>query len=379
VALVPAGCDDGGGLLAVGASGIDARLELVADGLASPVFVTDAPGDPTRLFVVEQGGVIRVIRNGELLDEPFLDLGDRVTVGDERGLLGMAFDPLYVLSGYFFVSYTDESGDTRIARFTVTRDPDVANPASELEILSVLQPEPNHNGGMLAFGFDDMLYVGLGDGGGSGDPHNHGQDPRTLLGSMLRIDVRGATEAEPYWIPLDNPFLGDPDAREETWVFGLRNPWRFSFDRLTGDLYIGDVGQGVAEEVSVQPGTSGGGENFGWSRMEGSQCFRPATGCSSAGLVRPAYEYGHEDGCSVTGGYVYRGTAIQDLVGRYLFADYCGGWIRSFVLDGDQARDVRDHTADLDAAGSIVSFGEDAAGELYVVVHEGEIYRIVPG
>lgn len=353
-------------------------LELVVDGLDAPVFVAAAPGDDSRLFVVEQGGLIRVVRDEVLLDEPFLDLSSLVVAAGEQGLLGMAFHPLFTSNRWFFVSYTDANGDTRVERYSVSNDPDRADPDSWLEILFVQQPFGNHNGGMLDFGpRDGRLYIALGDGGGAGDPGDNGQDPGTLLGSILRIDVEQATPGQPYRVPLGNPFVGTAGARPETWVYGLRNPWRFSFDPVTGDLYIADVGQNAREEVSVQPGSSGGGENYGWPVMEGSACFSPPAGCTTAGLVRPAYDYGHDEGCSVTGGYVYRGDAIPDLQGRYLFADLCGGWIRSFVLEAGVARDVRDHSAELDAGGGIVSFGRDNDGELYVVT-DGEVYRIVP-
>lgn len=356
--------------------GID--LELVADDFASPVYVTAAPGYPGRLFVVEQGGLVRVIRDGEVLPEPFLDLTSRVSTGGERGLLGMAFHPRYPVNGWVFVNYTDVDGNTRIVRYTVPGDtPDVADPESRTEVLFVEQPFSNHNGGMLAFGpNDEMLYIGLGDGGDAGDPEDNGQDPGTLLGSMLRIDVN--TAGEGYFVPASNPFFDAPDARDEVWAYGLRNPWRFSFDPATGDLYMGDVGQNEWEEISVQPGASPGGENYGWSVMEGTHCFDPPKGCNTTGLVRPVHEYGHDEGCSVTGGYVYRGAAIPELRGRYLFADYCSGWIRSFLLAGGEATDVQDHSDELGVEGNVVSFGRDEAGELYVVLHGGAVHRIVP-
>ena len=355
------------------------ELELVAQGLDQPVFVTAAPGDDRRLFVVEQGGFVRVVRDGDLLAEPFLDLTGLVLSGGERGLLGLAFHPAYTFNGWFFVNYTDTAGDTRIVRFTASQDRDRADPGSGLEILSVDQPQPNHNGGMLAFGpGDGRLYIGLGDGGGAGDPGNHGQNPGTLLGSMLRIDVEQSRPSERYRIPAGNPFVGVQGVRPETWAFGLRNPWRFSFDVATGDLYIADVGQNAWEEVSVQPGSTAGGQNYGWPVMEGNRCYRPAPGCNTTGLVRPVHTYGRDDGCAITGGYVYRGSAIPVLQGRYLFADLCGGWIRSFLLEGGVATDVRNHAAELDAGGSIVSFGRDNRGELYVVTYDGDVFRIVP-
>jgi glucose/arabinose dehydrogenase len=362
---------------AISGGRIGMALELVADGFIDPVFVTQAPGNPDRLFVVEQGGLIWVVRDGVVLTEPFLDLTGSVSAGGERGLLGLAFHPLYLFNGWFFVSYTDVNGDTRVVRYSVSFDPDRADSDSGLEILFIEQPYANHNGGMLAFGPNDgFLYVGLGDGGGSGDPDDNGQDRSTLLGAMLRIDVQFSRETERYRIPATNPFRSDPASRPEIWAYGLRNPWRFSFDPITGDLYVGDVGQDSWEEVSVQLGSSPGGENFGWPRMEGTHCYRPATGCATATMTRPVYEYGHDEGCSVTGGYVYQGRAIPALLGRYLFADFCEGWIRSFVLDGGRATAVRDHTNELIPGDNVVSFGQDVFGELYVVARSGAIYRI---
>jgi hypothetical protein len=354
-------------------------IELVSDGLDLPIFLTAAPGDSSRLFVVQQGGAIRVIHDGTLLDEPFLDLSARTRGGSERGLLGLAFHPDYAQNGWFFVNHSDRAGDTQISRYTVSSDPDRGDPGSELAILSVPQPRSNHNGGMLAFGPDGMLYIGMGDGGGSGDPDGNGQELGTLLGSLLRIDVNDASADDPYAIPPDNPFVGDQEARPETWAYGLRNPWRFSFDRTTGDLYIGDVGQNRREEISFQPASSTGGENYGWNRMEGTFCFQPATDCSMEGLVLPVHDYGHEQGCSVTGGYVYRGTAVPELEGRYLFSDFCEGWISSFRVDDGLATDLQDLSGDLAPGGNVASFGEDEEGELYIVVRGGAVYRIVAG
>jgi glucose/arabinose dehydrogenase len=349
-------------------------LDLVANGFQSPVFVTHAPADSTRLFVVERGGVIRIVQGGSVLPAPFLDISSRVQAGGEQGLLSVAFHPLYGVNGEFFVYYTDVNGDSRVSRFLVSgADPDVADPSSEFPVLFAAQPFSNHNGGLLAFGPDGMLYVGLGDGGSGGDPQGNGQDSTTVLGSILRLDVDGGS---PYAIPADNPFVGDADAAKEIWVYGLRNPWRYSFDRATGDLFIGDVGQSAWEEIDVQPASSTGGENYGWKVMEGTHCFNAAT-CNQAGLVLPVVEYAHSGGaCSVTGGYVYRGSALTDMVGRYFYADYCAGWIRSFRYAGGSALDPQDHTADLGTVSQIVSFGEDAAGELHVVSLTGAVYRL---
>lgn len=350
------------------------NLELVASGLAAPVFLTAAPGDTERLFVVERSGRVVIIRDGAVLSTPFLDIQGLVSSGGERGLLSMAFHPDYSQNGEFFVDYTDVNGDTRVSRYRASGDPDVADAGSGEVILTVAQPYSNHNGGQLAFGPDGMLYIGLGDGGSGGDPLGNGQDTGTLLGSILRIDVDGGA---PYGIPADNPFLGDAGARDEIWAYGLRNPWRFSFDRQIGDLYIGDVGQGAWEEVDVQPAGNERGANYGWNVMEGAHCYNAAS-CDQTGLVLPVLEYSHGEGCSITGGYVYRGSAVPILAGHYLYADYCSGWIRSFRYAGGEAVDNRDWSNVLEPGTSISSFGEDALGELYVLTLSGDVFRIVP-
>lgn len=350
-------------------------LATVATGLDFPLDLTAPRNDP-RLFVVEKTGRIRVIEDGAVLPAPFLDLHDRVSGGPEQGLLGLAFDPAYSTNGRFVVNYTDLNGDTRISAFRVSADPDVADVSTETVLLAVPQPFPNHNGGGLAFGPDGYLYVGLGDGGGGGDPNGNGQSLATLLGKLLRIDLNGGT---PYAVPPDNPFAAaaGPATRGEIWSYGLRNPWRFSFDRLTHDLYIGDVGQDAHEEIDVAPG-GGGGLNFGWNRMEGAHCYPPTAGdaCDRAGLTLPVVDYDHGQGCSVTGGYVYRGAAIPDLQGVYLYGDYCQGFVRSFRFAGGQATDQHDWQA-LRPGGNVTSFGEDAAGEVYVLTAQGGVYRIV--
>lgn len=354
-------------------------LATVATGLDFPLDLTAPRNDP-RLFVVEKTGRIRVIEDGAVLPAPFLDLHDRVSGGPEQGLLGLAFDPAYSTNGRFVVNYTGLNGDTRISAFGVSADPDVADVSTETVLLAVPQPFPNHNGGGLAFGPDGYLYVGLGDGGGGGDPNGNGQSLATLLGKLLRIDLNGGT---PYAVPPDNPFAAaaGPATRGEIWSYGLRNPWRFSFDRLTHDLYIGDVGQDAHEEIDVAPapgGGGGGGLNFGWNRMEGAHCYPPTAGdaCDRAGLTLPVVDYDHGQGCSVTGGYVYRGAAIPDLQGVYLYGDYCQGFVRSFRFAGGQATDQRDWQA-LRPGGNVTSFGEDAAGEVYVLTAQGGVYRIV--
>lgn len=358
--------------------GGEPALMRIASGLSAPVFLTHAPGDPSRLFVVEKTGRIRVIHNGVLLRSAFLDLSDSVSGGSEQGLLGLAFAPDYATSGRVYVSYTsphgDQSGGTSvIARYVVSNKPDLADAASGFTLLTVDQPYSNHNGGMIAFGPDGYLYYGLGDGGSGGDPLGTGQNRNDLLGSILRLDVSGPGA---YTVPATNPYAGSTTIRRELWNYGLRNPWRFSFDRETGDLYIGDVGQNAREEVDVQPAASLGGENYGWNTMEGFSCYG-GSGCNQTGLTLPVLDYGHGSACSVTGGYVYRGSALPSLRGRYFYGDYCGGWVRSFRFQGGEAQDQQTH-ASLATPGSLTSFGEDAAGELYLLTQNGNVYRIVP-
>lgn len=354
---------------------IDLRLEEVATGLDFPVLVTAAPGDTNRLFVVEKGGTVRIIKNGVLLPTPFIDLSGRVTTRSEQGLLGMAFHPTdgrVVLS--FTVAGSTGGGTSRIATFKAGPDPDVLDPATEQVVIEVDQPYGNHNGGHVTFGPDGFLYAGFGDGGSGGDPQGHGQNRDDFLGSLLRLDL---DHGRPYTVPSNNPFVGQPKMRGELWNWGLRNPWRFSFDRATGDLYIADVGQNKWEEVDVQSASSLGGENYGWAIMEGGHCYK-AISCNKSGLVMPVTEYGHDDGCSITGGHVYRGQAMPELVGTYFYGDYCDGWVRSFVYRGGAATDAASWPS-LDTKQLITSFGEDARGELYVVLSNGTIYRIAPG
>ena len=357
------------------AGAVQVRLEEVVTGLAYPVYLTAAPGDTSRLFIVEKGGTVRVLKHGVLLPAPFIDLSSRVTTGSEQGLLGMAFHPTdhrVVLS--FTAPGPTRGGRSRVVTFTPGADPDVLDPASEQLVLEVDQPYTNHNGGHVAFGPDGYLYFGLGDGGSGGDPQGHGQDRNDLLGSLLRLDL---DHGLPYTVPATNPFVGQAGARGELWNWGLRNPWRFSFDRANSNLYIADVGQNEWEEVDVQPGGSPGGENYGWAVMEGAHCYRGYT-CDRSGLAMPVIEYGHGGGCSITGGYVYRGQAIPELAGTYFYADYCEGWIRSFVYQSGAATNASSWPA-LDTGQQITSFGEDARGEIYVVLAGGTIYRIAPG
>ncbi|MCP4684411.1 MAG: glucose dehydrogenase [bacterium] len=362
----------------------------IADGLQSPVLLTFAPGDTSRLFVVEQSGSIRLIKSGVTQSTPFLDIRSRVSSGGERGLLGLAFHPRYSENGFFYVYYTASSptGQTTVSRFSVSgTNLDSATSSSEQIVLSTHQPEGNHNGGMIAFGPNDsLLYIGLGDGGGGGDPNNLAQTPDTLLGKMLRIDVDAGT---PYAVPPDNPFVGANDTLPEIWAIGLRNPWRWSFDRATGDMWIADVGQGVWEEIDFQPVSSSGGENYGWRLKEGDHCYNPSSGCDPSGaLDDPIYEYRHETGpfgfrCSVTGGFVYRGCAVPDLRGAYFFAEYCSGEIWSFRYDGSSLTDFQDRTTELTGGSTyqISAFGEDANGELYILEYDaldGKVHKIVP-
>jgi glucose/arabinose dehydrogenase len=342
----------------------------IASGFSSPIFVS-APAGDARLFVVEQGGRIRIIENGQTLAEPFLDITAFVRSGGEQGLFSMAFHPAYATNGRFFVSYTDAAGASRVDRFTVGTDPNRADPASRTLVLQVAQPFANHNGGMIGFAPDGRLWIALGDGGSGGDPHGHGQNRATLLGAILRIDVNSG---DPYGIPAGNPYIGMTGARPEIWAIGLRNPWRFAFDAQRGHVYIADVGQQRREEINVQP-LATPGLNYGWNRMEGTLCYDPATGCNTAGLVLPVLEYATgAEGCAVTGGYVYRGSAMPALHGHYFYSDFCRGWLRSFRHSGGSIHDAR--SWDVGTLGRVMSFGEDGAGELYVVVQEGRIYRL---
>jgi glucose/arabinose dehydrogenase len=350
-------------------------LTMVATGLQSPTAIVNAGDGSGRLFVLEQPGRIRVVADGRLLSEPFLDLTGRISAGGERGLLGLAFHPDYGENGTFFIDYTDPDGHTVVARYLVSAaDPNRADPASASEVLRVEQPFANHNGGQLGFGPDGYLYVSLGDGGSAGDPQDNGQNLGTLLGTILRLDVDGAS---PYAVPADNPFVDREGALPEIWAYGLRNPWRFSFDRDTGDLWIADVGQHVWEEINFQPADSAGGENYGWRIMEGAHCFLPGEGCDREGLTLPVLEYDHDQGCSVTGGYRYRGSELPGLTGVYTFADYCSG----VVWGAREGEDGGWSSAEVLSSGmSVSAFGEDEAGELYLADHGGgAVYRFAPG
>ncbi len=374
------------------------RAELVASGLQNPVQATSPPLDPNRLFVVEQPGRVRLVKTTaegrELLETPYLDITDRVRSAggnDERGLLGIAFHPDYEVNGWMFVNYTcrapncpegfDDSS-TVISRFTRSADPDRADVGDERVILAIEQPFTNHNGGQLAFGPDGYLYVGMGDGGSGFDPQGNAQNDSTLLGKMLRIDV--SPTDPPYWrVPDDNPIPGRTEL-SLIWAKGLRNPWRFSFDRATGDLYIGDVGQRSFEEIDVQPANSLGGENYGWDIYEGFTCVE-AGNCPDPDLfARPVLQYGRSDGISVTGGFVYRGCAIPSLRGNYFYSDFGTGFIRTFVLLDGTATQRRDRTAEIGVPNGLdiqfpASYGEDARGELYIVDRDGDVFQLVAG
>ena len=347
-------------------------VEKVGDDFEEPVQLTHAGDGSGRLFVVGRRGTIQIIDDGNVQPSPFLNIGDLVsTGGSEQGLLGLAFHPGYRNNGRLFVNYTDRDGHTVVAEYRVyADDPNRADPEAVKIVLTYEQPYKNHNGGMLAFGPDGYLYVGTGDGGSGGDPLGNGQKLSTLLGKMLRIDVDGS----PYAVPSDNPFVGVAGVRPEIWAYGLRNPWRYSFDRETGDLYIADVGQNRLEEVSFQPAGSAGGENYGWNVTEGSRCFVPGEGCDKSGFALPIAEYSHEEGCSITGGYVYRGQSETALRGHYVFGDYCSGRIWTSIRSADG---VWTTTERLTTGLNISSFGEDEDGEIYFLDYRsGAIFRI---
>ncbi|MEW6731256.1 MAG: PQQ-dependent sugar dehydrogenase [Acidobacteriota bacterium] len=337
-------------------------LEETVSGLENPIYLTHAGDGSGRLFIIEQEGRIRIFQNGTLLSKPFLDIESLVIQGNERGLLGLAFHPQYKSNGRFFVNYTRAGdGATVIAEFKVTDDPNVAFPRGTT-LLVIPQPFANHNGGMVEFGPDKRLYIGMGDGGSAGDPLGHGQNIESLLGKILRIDVDSGA---PYTTPADNPFFGPMPGRDEIYATGFRNPFRFSFDRANGRLYVGDVGQSRREEIDIVTK----GNNYGWNTMEGSLCFNPMVNCNRNNLQLPVAEYGHDIGCSVTGGYVYRGKKFPDLVGNYLYGDFCSGIIFGFK-DG-MARQL------LRKSIQISSFGEDEEGEVYVVNYKGTISHII--
>ncbi len=382
-------------LAAPAAAQIGLTTTRVASGLSQPVFVTSPPGDTNRLFIVEQGSSgsarLKVLDLGTGIVSPTLYLTlSGITAGGERGLLGLAFHPDFASNGYLFVDYTNGSGATTIARYTANAPfatSTSVDPASAVTLLTIPQPFSNHNGGWIGFGPDAYLYIAMGDGGSGGDPGNNAQTiTNNLLGKMLRIDVNGddfPTDASRnYAIPPTNPFVGTL-GDDEIWFYGLRNPWRNSFDRSTGRMYIGDVGQGAIEEVDVAP-AGVGGLNFGWRCMEGTNCTGSSgCTCNSPALTLPVHQYTHSSGCSISGGYVYRGTALCGIQGTYFYADYCSAQITSFRYDGTTVSNITNRTGELAPGGglainSVTSFGEDASGELYICDHGGEIFKIVP-
>ena len=368
---------------------------LIADDFKKPLFVTSHPANSKVLYVVEQAGKIIIINNGGKLEEPFLDISDRVVnpsrAGDERGLLGFAFHPDYVSNNKFYVNYINKDGYTIVSEFSAQSNL-VANSLSERIVFDLKQPYGNHNGGHMQFGPDGYLYISIGDGGKRGDPLNAGQDLNTLFGKVIRIDINKV----PYGIPKSNPYYGQKDKRGEIWAWGLRNVWRFSFDRKNGDIYYGDVGQNKWEEINYEPYTSKGGVNYGWRIMEASKCYNPEKNCNEKNLTLPIHEYPNDanymvvlgggsqtnsDGCSITGGYVYRGEKIKNLNGYYIFGDYCSGNIWTFKVVNEKATELTNRTEEINLANGefttyISSFGEDADGELYIVEYNGGIYKL---
>ncbi|HYO43655.1 MAG TPA: PQQ-dependent sugar dehydrogenase [Candidatus Limnocylindrales bacterium] len=377
-ATVPVPLTDGG--LAAAPTGSTIRLVKVAD-VPNPVMAIGSRDGTGRLFIVSQGGRIRILKNGTLLTTPFLNISTAVSTGGEQGLLGLAFHPSFRTNRKLYVNYTNTAGDTVIREYRASAsNPDVVQSGSGRTILRIAQPYSNHNGGMLAFGRDGYLYIGMGDGGDGGDPGNRAQNLDSLLGKMLRINVNGRTSTRGYLIPSSNPYVGKA-GRNEIWQRGLRNPWRFSFDRSTGDLWIGDVGQGRYEEVDRAVRTASGpgkAVNWGWRVMEGNHCYRPSAGCNTTGKRRPLVEYSHAatGGCAVTGGYVYRGSAIPALRGWYVYGDFCGGQV--WGVSSGASRPATPVKL-LSTGRSVSGFGEDNAGELYLCDLNGAVYKIVAG
>ena len=356
---------------------VSISLSPIASGFTSAIGVSSAPGD-SRLFVIQQTGQVLIVSGGKKVGT-FLDISTRMSCCGERGLLGLAFHPNYAGNGRFFVRYTIPSGDVRLSEFHVSSSPNKADPASEKVILTIPHPSyANHNGGRIEFGPDGYLYIGTGDGGSGGDPNNHGQALNTLLGKLLRIDVDHAAAGLAYAIPDGNPFIGQAGKRGEIWSYGLRNPYTFSFDRETHDLWIADVGQDAYEVVDLARAADGGGRgvNYGWSVMEGNHCYKPATGCDATGMAPPLAEYAHGSGdsigCAIIGGYVYRGTAHPQLYGRYFFGDYCSGRIWDVAAAGP----VQQTPQELPGSGlQITGWGQDVNGELYVTATNGVLYQ----
>jgi glucose/arabinose dehydrogenase len=368
----------------------------IANGFTKPVYVCQPPGDNDRLFVLEQKGIIKIIKNGKTVRKPYADLRNKVhnpiTPGDERGLLGLAFHANYQNNGFVYINYSDKNDHTIVSRFRVASDPDRLDTKSEKVLIKLKQPFSNHNGGHMEFGPDGYLYISVGDGGKWGDPYNNAQNLGNLFGKILRIDV---DTGDPYAIPDDNPFINNEDAKDEIWLYGLRNVWRFSFDWGKGDVYLGDVGQDLWEEIDFVAAENAGGQNFGWRVMEGNHCYNPKEDCEPTGVL-PIFEYPNDanymkiltgmdepnvDGCSVTGGYVYRGSTISELQGTYFFADYCSGNIWTFKEKNGKATEFQNRTEEINLGGGgftnyISSFGEDNNGELYIVDYNGIIFKL---
>ena len=375
---------------------------LIADGYKKPVFITSYPNNAKLLYIVEQAGLIKIINDGKKLSRPFFDINKRVVnpnrPGDERGLLGFAFHPNHTNNGKFYINYMDNDGNTIISEFS-TNSKLRADHKSERIILKLKQPYGNHNGGDIQFGPDGYLYISIGDGGKAGDPLNAGQDLSSLFGKIIRIDI----EQKPYGIPKSNPFFGQKDKREEIWAWGLRNVWRFSFDKQTGDKYLADVGQNKWEEVNFEPASSKGGLNYGWRIMEANHCYDPKENCPTEGLIKPIIEYPNDanhpafafriieelsfsetdvEGCSVTGGYVYRGQKIKSMQGQYIFGDYCSGNIWTLKVVNGKAINFKNRTEEINIGGGefttyISSFGQDSDGEIYIIDYNGGIYKLI--
>ena len=375
---------------------------LIADGYKKPVFITSYPNNAKLLYIVEQAGLIKLINDGKKLSRPFFDINKRVVnpnrPGDERGLLGFAFHPNHTNNGKFYINYMDNDGNTIISEFS-TNSELRADHKSERIILKLKQPYGNHNGGDIQFGPDGYLYISIGDGGKAGDPLNAGQDLSSLFGKIIRIDI----EQKPYGIPKSNPFFGQKDKREEIWAWGLRNVWRFSFDKQTGDKYLADVGQNKWEEVNFEPASSKGGLNYGWRIMEANHCYDPKENCPTEGLIKPIIEYPNDanhpafafriieelsfsetdvEGCSVTGGYVYRGQRIKSMQGQYIFGDYCSGNIWTLKVVNGKAINFKNRTEEINIGGGefttyISSFGQDSDGEIYIIDYNGGIYKLI--
>ena len=369
--LAPAASAQGDGITTV----------RIASGLSKPTSLASPPGDTSRLFVTSGTSGVRLIKDGALLPTPFLDMSSILTSSNE-GLSSIAFHPDYASNGKFYLTFLDVDGFSHLRQYQVSSDPDLADPNSGIDLLTPhFQPSPVHNWNCVAFGPDGMLYVGIGDGGPAGDPNQEAQNLNSILGKVLRLDV----DAPAPYIPSDNPFAGLPNHRGEIWAYGLREPWRISFDSLTGDLWIADVGQGLWEEIDFQPASSAGGENYGWRCREGMHCTSyPSCTCPDPNFTEPIYEYSHLDGrCCIIGGHVYRGSALPELQGCYFFSDYCSSQIWTLRYDGAQVSDFQDRTQDLQNAEGhaitlITSFGVDAEGELYILdMTQSEVFKII--